>query len=86
MELNIDYEKLNNLTNQLIKEIKDVNTSLEKIRQDIVKIIRELVEKIKEVIDKVFNLEKTKYPFIKKIIKPYKQPFIKIKARARANL
>lgn len=47
-------------------------------------LIREVAEKIMELIGKPKN--KVKYKPVKSLIKPYKQPFIKVRYRARANL
>lgn len=49
--------------------------------------IGEIIGDLAEIIGKILS-ENTKnnYKFVKSLIKPYKQPFIKIKAKARANL
>lgn len=50
-------------------------------------IIGEFVEQIKEILDELkVETNKPKYKFVKSLIKPYKQPFIKVRYRARANL
>lgn len=53
-------------------------------------IIREVAEKLGEIIGEVNkSLDKSnnpKYKPVTSLIKPYKQPFIKVRYRARANL
>lgn len=49
--------------------------------------INEIIERLKEAIDKSLQYgDKPKYKPVKSLIKPYKQPFIKVRYRARANL
>lgn len=49
--------------------------------------IGEIMGDLAEVIGRILNGNiKNEYKFVKKLIKPYKQPFIKIKAKARSNL
>jgi len=51
--------------------------------------IREIAKKLYEAIKKLAFKEKDskpKYNPVKSLIKPYKQPFIKVRYRARANL
>lgn len=49
--------------------------------------IGEIIGDLAEIIGRILNGNiKNEYKFVKKLIKPYKQPFIKIKAKARANL
>lgn len=49
--------------------------------------IGEIMGDLAEIIDKILKGNiKNVYKFVKKLIKPYEQPFIKIKAKARSNL
>lgn len=49
--------------------------------------IGEIIGDLAEVIGRILNGNiKNEYKFVKKLIKPYKQPLIKIKAKARSNL
>lgn len=75
----IDYEAIE----KLAETIKEFANRLGKI-------IGELAEKIGEILGEWANnmdkLEKPKFKPVKSLIKPYKQPFIKVRYRARANL
>ena len=82
-------------------DLKDDNTiyheAIEKLADDLREyfiklgeIIKEVAEKLGEIIGE-FNKSldksnKPKYKHVKSLIKPYKQPFIKVRYRARANL
>ena len=80
MDDTIDFSKL-------IKDIADMSAKFQEFFNDLCEVIREIAEKIGEILrDKLKIQEKPKYKFIKSLIKPYKQPFIKIKAKARSNL
>lgn len=51
--------------------------------------IAEILERVKEAIEILQEEAKpnnTKYKLVKSLIRPYKQPFIKVRHRARANL
>ena len=49
--------------------------------------IGEIMGDLAEVIGRILNGNiKNEYKFVKKLIKPYEQPIIKIKAKARSNL
>lgn len=52
--------------------------------------IGEIMGDLAEIIDKILkgNIKNVykEYKFVKKLIKPYEQPIIKIKAKARSNL
>ena len=57
----------------------------------LVEAIREVSEKIGEILEEIRDTilkaeNKPKYKFIKSLIKPYKQPFIKVRYRAISNL
>ena len=80
MDDTMDYSKL-------IKDIEDMSAKFQEFFNDLCNVIREIAEKIGEILrDKLKIQEKPKYKFIKSLIKPYKQPFIKVKAKARSNL
>lgn len=54
---------------------------------ELVRRIGEIIGDLAEIIGKKLSGNiKNNYKFVKSLIKPYKQPFIKIKAKARANL
>ena len=75
---------INNDTLEAIKELAD---NLKEYFNKLGEFIGDLVEKVREILDAIKKpLNKPKYAFIKSNIKPYKEPFIKVKYRARANL
>ena len=50
-------------------------------------IIGEIAEKLGEIIaEKLGETNNPKYRLVKSLVKPYKQPFIKVRYRARDNL
>ena len=70
-----------------IETIEKIVDNYRKIFKQLGEIIGELVEKIGEILrDQIKIQDKPKYNIVKSLIKPYKQPFIKIKAKARSNL
>ena len=75
----IDYEAIEKLADELRDYFRKLG-----------EILGEIVEKLGEILGEWANnmdkLEKPKYKPVKSLIKPYKQPFIKVKARARANI
>lgn len=75
----IDYEAIERLADELREYFRKLG-----------EIIREVAEKLGEIIGEVKkSLDKSnkpKYKPVKSLIKPYKQPFIKVRYRARANL
>lgn len=75
----IDYEAIKKLAD----ELKDYFIRLGEI-------IRDTVEKLSEILsdiaEKYEPYKKPKYKLVKSLIKPYKQPFIKVRYKARANL
>ena len=52
--------------------------------------IRDMIEKLSEILsdiaEKYEPYKKPKFKLVKSLIKPYKQPIIKVRYRARANL
>jgi len=79
MDYTIDYSKL-------IKDIEDFANKFQEFFNDICEVIKTIADKIAEIIRDNIKKEKPKYKLIKSLIKPYKQPIIKIKAKARSNL
>jgi len=75
MENIIDYEAIEKLAE-----------SIREFAYRLGEILGEIAEKIGEFLDDFTETKKPKYKFIKNLIKPYKQPFIKVRYRARANL
>lgn len=61
----------------------NLRNAINELVRRIGEIIGDLAEKIRKILS---ENTKSNYKFVKKLIKPYKQPFIKIKAKARANL
>ena len=75
----IDYETIEKLAE-----------SIREFAYRLGEIIGEIVEKLGKILGDYEDYEKAvnkaKYPFIKSNIKPYKEPYRKIRHRARANL
>lgn len=85
----IDYEWI------LSKEIKDTLTefaeAVEEFIENFKKALSETAEALGEALDGLKDAitkatDRPKYKPVKSLIKPYKQPFIKVRYRARANL
>lgn len=79
-----DYENFNILIEAIGGKIQDTIHQLTSCITDMTERLRELVQEIIKTVKKVQN--KPKYKFIKNLYKPYRQPFIKVKAKARSNL
>ena len=78
----IDYEAI--IDFEAIEKLAD---SLKEFFYKLGEFIGDLVEKVREIIDAIEKpLNKPKYAFIKSNIKPYKEPYIKVRYRARANI
>lgn len=60
--------------------IKKLAESIREFAKKLGEILSEVAEKLGKIIGK------TKFKPVKSLIKPYKQPFIKVRYRARANL
>lgn len=72
----IDYEAIEKLAE-----------SIREFAYRLGEIIGEIVEKLGKIIDEFKEKDsKPKFKPVKSLIKPYKQPFIKVRYRARANL
>ena len=77
----IDYEEI--LADELCELFRRLGEVIGKFLND----TNEIIERLKEAIDKSLQYgDKPKYKPVKSLIKPYKQPFIKVRYRARANL
>lgn len=74
----IDYEAIERLADELSDVFRQIGEYL-------VEVVEKIGECLGEAI-KIYKQNKTKYKPVKSLIKPYKQPFIKIKAKARSNL
>lgn len=80
----IDYETIEKLADELGELFRRLGEAIGKFINDN---INEIIERLKEAIDKSLQYgDKLKYKPVKSLIKPYKQPFIKVRYRARANL
>lgn len=70
---------------EIAKEIiKNICERLRDFFEYIGEIIGDLVEKLKDDFYKI--PKKPKYKLVKSLVKPYRQPYIKITARARRNI
>ena len=74
----IDYEAIERLADELSDVFRQIGEYL-------VEVFEKIGECLGEAI-KIYKQNKTKYKPVKSLIKPYKQPFIKVRYRARANL
>ena len=75
------------INNDTIEAIAKLADNLKELFNVLGEIIGDFVEKIWEILDAIEKpLNKPKYAFIKSNIKPYKEPYIKVKYRARANI
>lgn len=75
----IDYETIE----KLAESIREIAYRLGEIIGDTIEKLGDILGNISE---KYELYKKPKFKFVKSLIKPYKQPFIKVKARARANI
>jgi hypothetical protein len=72
---------------QLNKALEEFSRSVKQAFEALGELIRELAEKIGEILEECKKSQnKVKYKTVKSLIKPYKQPFIKVRYRARDNL
>ena len=79
----IDYETIEKLADELGELFRRLGEVIGKFLND----TNEIIERLKEAIYKSLQYgDKPKYKPVKSLIKPYKQPFIKVRYRARANL
>lgn len=76
----IDYDSLN-------KAIEDITDVIKRLANALGEILCEVAEKVGEILGEyIKKANKPKYKLVKSLIKPYKQPFLKVRYRARANL
>ncbi len=81
-----DFEITNEIIEKTVEDLAELFRSLGEV---IGKALDEVVERLKELLsdkDSPIYRERPKYKPVKSLIKPYKQPFIKVRYRARANL
>ena len=79
-----DFQKVEEL---LADGIEGITDGFQKVAEE----INKFAEKVSEVIAEVIEILKKskprpKYKPVKSFIKPYKEPFIKIRYKARANI
>lgn len=77
--INLDHEAIEKLADEL-------RVCFRKLGEMLGEIAEKLGEILGEWANNMDKLEKPKYKPVKSLIKPYKQPFIKTRYRARANL
>ena len=75
----IDYEAIEKLA-EIIRD------TIERLGESIRDTIEKLGEILSDIAEKYELYKKPKFKPVKSLIKPYKQPFIKVRYRARANL
>jgi hypothetical protein len=76
----IDFEAIE----ELADELRDYFKTLGEIIRDTIEKLGEILSDIAEKYGEISK--KPKFKPVKSLIKPYKQPFIKVRYRARANL
>ena len=75
------------INDDLIESINTLAQDLDKVIRLLFDSISDFCEKIREILSEIEKApNKPKYAFIKSNIKPYKEPYIKVRYRARANL
>ncbi len=79
-----DFEKVGRL---IADSVDLVSEGIQKLGE----VISEIAERIGEIIDEFAETmrkakPRPKYKLVKSLIKPYKEPYLKIRYRARANL
>ena len=75
----IDYEALEKLAD-------DLRDCFKRLGETIRDTIEKLGEILSDIAEKYEPYKKPKFKPVKSLIKPYRQPFIKVRYRARANL
>ena len=76
------------MTNEELEEaFRTIGEAVEKIAEAISEFVYEVGKAIGEAIEIIKDLyiDKPKYSLVKKLKKNYKQPFLKIRYRARSN-
>lgn len=76
----IDFEAIE----ELADELRDYFKTLGEIIRDTIEKLGEILSDITEKYGEISK--KPKFKPVKSLIKPYRQPFIKVRYRARANL
>ena len=84
---NIDVYDLEKVGKLIADSVDLVSEGIQKLGE----VISEIAERIGEIIDEFAETMRKaklrqKYKPVKSLIKPYKEPYIKIRYRARANL
>ena len=81
----IDYEAI--IDFEAIEKLgENIRDAIERLGENIRDMIEKLGEILSNIAEKYELYKKPKFKPVKSLIKPYKQPFIKVKYRARANL
>lgn len=76
----IDYEVIEEACCTIGEALEKIAEAISEFAYEVGKAIGEAIEIIKEL-----YIDKPKYSFVKKLEKNYKQPFLKIRYRARSN-
>ena len=79
-----DFEKVGRLIADSVDLISEVAEKVGEVISEAAEIIGELIREVVEIMRKA--KPRPKYKPVKSLIRPYRQPFIKIRYRARANL
>ena len=75
-----DYEELAEAFYAIGEAVEKVIEAISEFAYEVGKAIGEAIEIIKDL-----YIDKPKYSFVKKLEKKYKQPFLKVRYRARSN-
>lgn len=78
----LNYEELEEACCTIGEALEKITEAIWEFAEAVGKIIGEAIEIIKEL---YIDNSKPKYSFVKKLEKKYKQPFIKIRYRARSR-
>ena len=79
-----DYEKVGRLIADSVENISESIQKLGEAISEVAEIIGEVISEVVEILRKA--KPRKKHKLVKSLIKPYKEPYIKIRYRARANL
>jgi len=79
-----DFEKVGRLIADSVDLISEGMQKVGEVISEAAEIIGELIREVVEIMRKA--KPRPKYKPVKSLIRPYRQPFIKIRYRARANL
>lgn len=75
-----NYEELEEAFRTIGEAVEKIAEAISEFAYEVGKAIGEAIEIIKDL-----YIDKPKYSFVKKLEKNYKQPFLKIRYRARSN-